>query len=75
MLTLKALGVTFQKLGYFKKAADLLEDSLQLYDLVYGDTSPSYAHPCSYLSVIHHHLGNYSRSKEMADKMYQLDQV
>jgi len=68
----QSAGGNFPEIGYFKKAADLLEDSLQLYDLVHGEPSPSYAHPCSYLSVIHHHLGNYSRSKEMADKVYNI---
>ena len=72
MLTLKALGVTFQKLGHIEKAAELLEYSLELYIKVYSEKSPSYAHPCSYLSVIHHQLGNFTRSKEMADTLYKI---
>ena len=72
MLTLKALGVTFQKLGHIERAAELLEYSLELYIKVYSEKSPSYAHPCSYLSVIHHQLGNFTRSKEMADTVYKI---
>ena len=72
MLTFKALGATFQKLGHLEKAAEVLEHSLTLYDKVYSEESPSYAHPCSYLSVVHHQLGNFTRSKEMADKVYKI---
>ena len=72
MLTFKALGATFQKLGQLEKAAEVLEHSLELYDKVYSEESPSYAHPCSYLSVIHHQLGNFTRSREMADKVYKI---
>ena len=72
MLTFKALGVTFQKLGHIERAADLLECSLELYIKVYSEESPSFAHPCSYLSVIHHQLGNFTRSKEMAETVYKI---
>ena len=55
-----------------EKAAEVFENSRELYDKEYSEESPSYADPCSHLSVIHHQLGNFTRSKEMADKVYML---
>ena len=62
----------YYDLGHLEKAAEVLEHSLELYDKQYSEESPSYADPCSHLSVIHHQLGNFTRSKEMADKVYML---
>ena len=62
----------YYDLGHLEKAAKVLENSRELYDKQYSEESPSYADPCSYLSVIHHQLGNFTRSKEMADKVYML---
>ena len=62
----------YYDLGHLEKAAEVLENSRELYDKQYSEESPSYAHPCSYLSVIHHQLGNFTRSKEMADKVYKI---
>ena len=69
MLLLKSLGATFQKLGQLEKAAEVLEYSLEFYDRVYIEESPGYAHLSSYLSVIHHQLGNFTRSRKIADKV------
>ena len=72
MLLLKGLGTIFHKLGFLERAAELLEYSLNLYNKMYGKESFNYAHPCSHLSVIHHQLGNFTRSREMADKVYKI---
>ena len=62
----------YYDLGHLEKAAEVLENSRELYDKQYSEESPSYADPCSHLSVVHHQLGNFTRSKEMADKVYML---
>ena len=72
MVMLASLGEIFQDLEHHERAAELLEYSLEFYNKVYSEESPRYARPCSYLSVIHHQLGNFTRSKEMADKVFKI---
>ena len=62
----------YYDLGHLETAAEVLENSRELYDKQYSEESPSYADPCSHLSVIHHQLENFTRSKEMADKVYKI---
>ena len=70
-LQIKGLGMLFKDLGHFEKAVEVLEYSLE-FNYNSEESEPGYVYLCSCLSILHHQLGNFTRSKEMADEVYKI---
>lgn len=65
--TLAYMGATYRQLGNYKKAEDLLAQSLSLFNIL-PKNHGRLAHALAYRGMVHRNIGKYTKAKDLFEK-------